>query len=132
MGEAGRVFDHWKLVTNHPRSCLDSKRAKVINDRLHDGYSEEDLKLAAFGCAHSRWHKGENDRHQVYDSVELIYRSADKVDQFIRLGEQEQFRQLRAIESEREEAARRVALSQPGEKTAAARAKLLSIVRKTA
>jgi hypothetical protein len=124
------VFEHWKSVTHHPRSQLDEKRAILIRARLNDGYTEDDLKLAAFGCAHSRWHQGENDRHQVYDSVELIYRNADKVDQFMRLGEQEQFRRERAIQSEREEAQRRIAASTVGDKYQAARGKLLSIVRK--
>lgn len=125
-----RVFEHWKQVTGHTRSHLDSKRTAVISSRLDDGYSEDDLKLAAFGCAHSRWHQGQNDTHTVYDSVELIYRSADKVDQFIRLGEQENFRRERAVQSEREEAERRIAKSTNGPVAEQARKQLLSIVRK--
>lgn len=117
-------------MTHHPKSQLDSKRMTLICARLSDGYSEDDLRLAALGCATSRWHQGENDRHQVYDSVELIYRNADKVDAFIRLGEQELFRRERRVQSEREEAERRIAASTVGPKYQEARGRLLSIVGK--
>lgn len=127
---ARRVFEFWQNVTGHKRGKLDAKRMEIICSRLRDGYSEEDLKMAAFGCANSRWHQGENERHEVYDSVELIYRNGDKVDKFIRLGEQENFRRERAVQSEREEAERRIAKSTNGPVAVEARKTLLSIVRK--
>ena len=129
---ARRVFEHWKLLMGHPRSQMDAKRRILLVSRLTDGYSEDDLRLAALGCSSSRWHQGENDRHTVYDSVELIYRNADKVDSFIRLGEQETARRERAAQAEREQAENRIAQSTVGEKYAEARGKLLSIVRKQA
>ena len=127
---ARRIFAFWQSATGHKRGRLDDKRMKIICSRLSDGYTEDDLKLAAFGCAHSRFHQGENDRHQVYDSVELIYRNADQVDKFIRLGEQEHERVNREIELKRAAEETRIALSTTGDKYKQARATLLSIVRK--
>lgn len=128
---ARRVFVYWKEVTTHPKSCLDEKRLRLLIARVRDGYSEEDLKLAAFGCVSSRWHQGENDAQRIYDSVELIYRGADKVDQFMRMGDEEigrrvkeEARQKMLVESER--------LSPRSEGNSgyeAAKAKLLSVVK---
>lgn len=102
----------------------------LICARLADGYTEDDLKLAAFGCRYSRFHQGENDARKVFDSVELIYRNADKVDQFIRLGEQENAKREREVIAKRMADDTRIALSTAGPKYASARAQLLSIVRK--
>lgn len=127
---ARRVFDFWKSATKHPRSYLDAKRMKLICARLSDGYEEGDLKMAAFGCAHSRFHQGENDRHQVYDSVELIYRNADMVDKFIRLGEQEMRKRQREKEQQKmmDDAALRASTTGPTYRKE--RSRLLSIVKK--
>jgi hypothetical protein len=90
------------------------------------------LKMAAFGCAHSRFHQGENDRHQVYDSVELIYRNADKVDGFIRLGEQEMQKRKREAELKKILEAADLKASTTGPTYQRERGKLLSIVKKSA
>ena len=80
---ADQVFDHWKTSLNHPRSILDAKRRRLINERLKEGFSVEDLKSAIDGCKQSPFHQGENDRRQVYDDISLICRDASKVEQFI-------------------------------------------------
>lgn len=80
---ADQVFEHWKTSLNHPRSILDAKRRRLINERLKEGFSVEDLKLAIDGCKQSPFHQGENDRRQVYDDISLICRDASKVEQFI-------------------------------------------------
>ena len=76
------VFDYWKLVMSSQRSKLDSKRKKLINDRLKT-YSVDDLKTAIHGCSVSPFHMGENDRGVKYNSIELILRDSSKIDQFI-------------------------------------------------
>jgi hypothetical protein len=81
------VFNHWTAIMDHKRARMDVARARVIRERLRDGYSVEDLCLAIDGCAASSFHMGENDRRQVYDSISLILRDADHVDKFIRAGE---------------------------------------------
>jgi len=102
----------------------------LICSRLNDGYSENDLMLAIFGCRHSRFHQGENDARKVYDSVELIFRNADKVDAFIRLGEQEQLRVERERQAKIAGDESRIAMSTTGPKYQEARKQLLSLVRK--
>jgi hypothetical protein len=130
--EAREVFDYWKQVTKHQRSRMDDKRQKIIVARLKDGYSVDDLKLASFGCAHSRFHQGENERHTVFDSVELIYRGADKVDQFIRHGELEVWRRQEAKRAEEARREETLKASVPGDGYRTARAQILSIVKKKA
>lgn len=80
---ADQVFEHWKTSLNHPRSILDAKRRRLINERLKEGFSVEDLKLAIDGCKQSPFHQGQNDRHQIYDDISLICRDAAKVEQFM-------------------------------------------------
>lgn len=77
------VFNHWKTVLNHPRAILDKKRKKVIEDRLRDGFTVEDLLQVPLGVKNSPWHMGDNPRNIVYDSITLIYRDADQVEKFM-------------------------------------------------
>jgi hypothetical protein len=129
---ARRIFAYWKEATKKRRSQLDEKRMKSICRRLADGYAEEDLKLAIFGCVTSKWHQGDNDRQRVYDSIELIFRDADKVDQFIDMGEKEKRKReaLKIIQKQNDEA--RLAASVRGEGYEKARKAILSIVKKDA
>lgn len=81
------VFDHWKQVCNHPKAILDAKRRRVIADRLKQ-FSLDDCKRAIDGCRASPWHQGANDRGKVFDDVDLIFRDAKHVEDFIRVLEQ--------------------------------------------
>lgn len=76
------VFDHWRAVMGHPRAKLDPKRRRVIAAALKL-YSLDDCKAAIDGCRASPFHMGENDRRERYDGIDLIFRSADKIDGFI-------------------------------------------------
>lgn len=127
---ARRIFDYWKHVTNHPRSHMDAKRQNLITARLADGYSEADLKLAALGVANSPWHQGQNPERKVYDSVELCYRNADKVDMLIREGENAQAREKRRIANERTAAVESIKLSTTGEVYKENRGALLRLVKR--
>ncbi len=80
------VFDFWRDLLS-PRARLDDRRRRLIAARLDDGYSTEELQLACLGCRASRFHMGDNDRGARYCSIDLICRSAEKVDQFIELAE---------------------------------------------
>lgn len=79
-----RIFKHWQERMNHPGSRLDDKRRKLIAKALKLGYAEENLIAAIDGCAKSAYHMGQNDSGKVYDSIDLIFRSADKIDGFIK------------------------------------------------
>lgn len=76
------VFDTWRSELGHPNAKLDGKRRRAIQARLDDGYTAAELCEAVRGCARSEWHRGQNDRRQVYDDIELICRSATHVDRF--------------------------------------------------
>lgn len=78
------VFEHWRTARGHAAAKLDAKRERCIGDRLRDGYTVEQLCQAIDGVQNSPHHRGENDRHTVYDSIELICRDAAHVDQFLR------------------------------------------------
>ena len=77
------IFNYWCLVMNHHKANLDSKRHRVIKQRLDDGYSVEDLKAAIRGCKKTPHNMGQNDQGMIYDSLGLILRDSDHVDRFI-------------------------------------------------
>ncbi|MDQ3801806.1 MAG: hypothetical protein M3384_20465, partial [Acidobacteriota bacterium] len=68
-----------------PRAVLDGKRNGKILSRLREGYAVEDLKAAISGCRASPWHNGTDPKSNgtIYDSIDLIFRDAEKVDFFI-------------------------------------------------
>lgn len=84
------IFSHWKSVMNHPRSCLDDKRRRVISAALKSGYTEDDLMQAITGCSMTPHNMGQNDNKQVYDAITLIFRSSDHIDRFIGNAEKKQ------------------------------------------
>lgn len=85
---AEKVFGYWQEVMQHPHAKLDLKREKTIRARFADGYSPEDLCLAVDGCKRDPFSMGENDRHTVFDDIELICRDGSHVDKFIKLAQQ--------------------------------------------
>lgn len=74
------VFEHWKLVMNHPKAVLDEKRIKLIKKWLKAGYSPETLMDSITGYTKSPHHMGHNDSGTKYDSIELLLRDAGKID----------------------------------------------------
>lgn len=78
-----QVFDDWVAVTERaPRTVFDDKRKKLARDRLKEGFTVEDLRLATRGCVLSEWHMGKNDRNTVFDDFGLIFRDAKHVEDF--------------------------------------------------
>jgi hypothetical protein len=81
--DAQEVFEHWKAVMEHPESRFTANRREAVTDRLKEGYTVEQLKRAVSGCRASDFHRGKNDRGAVYDDLELICRSGEKVENFM-------------------------------------------------
>lgn len=77
------VFRYWQDRLDHADSILTEKRKQLIRSRLDEGYSVDQLKQAIEGCLSSEYHQGKNDGGKVYDGLELICRSGEKVEQFI-------------------------------------------------
>lgn len=82
---SGVVFDYWRERCGHPGAQLTADRRAKIVARLREGASVERLKQAIDGCAGSKFHMGDNDQGRRYDSIELIFRNAGKVDEFAEL-----------------------------------------------
>jgi uncharacterized protein YdaU (DUF1376 family) len=80
--EVERLFEYWKVVMTKPKAKLTPKRAKAIGDRLKQGYSPDDISKAIEGCASSEYHQGKNDNSTVYNDIELICRSGEKIEAF--------------------------------------------------
>ena len=91
-------FNHWQIIHDYKRARLDEKRRKLIQDRLKDGYSLQDLADAVSGAFLSPFHMGENDRSKRFNDLGLILRDAAHVDNFIVLYDeaQERFVKLQA------------------------------------
>lgn len=75
------VFEHWRVACNHPEAVPTTARRKLIAKWLRL-YSVERLQAAIDGCARSPFHQGQNDRNKRYDSLELILRDAQHIEDF--------------------------------------------------
>lgn len=81
------IFEHWQTVYLHPKAVLTPKRRRLIASALHD-YSTADLCQAITGYQNSAHHMGENDRHTVYDDIELLLRDAKHIEAGMRFYDQ--------------------------------------------
>lgn len=81
------VFEFWKSAMKSPTSKLDKKRTSLIKAALKTGYTAEQLCDAITGCAKSPFHMGDNDRRAKFNGLDLILRNAEKIDQFIVIGQ---------------------------------------------
>jgi hypothetical protein len=84
-GDIESVFNYWREKTNHLSAKLDSKRKSKIGQALNMGFSVAALKQAVDGCISSKFHMGENDQKRKYDSVDLVFRNAEKIEEFERM-----------------------------------------------
>lgn len=82
------LFGVWKDTYNHPGAKLDPGRTKKIQAALKMGYTLPELANAIRGYKFSKFHMGENDRHTVYDSLELFLRSAEHIDKGLQFFEE--------------------------------------------
>ena len=69
----------------HPRSRPGAKEKRLIEARLRDGYSADDLCDAIDGIHNSPFHQGVNDASKKYLKLALVVRDSGQVDSFIAL-----------------------------------------------
>lgn len=87
-----RVFVMWQTLCNHPRSMLDKDRADAVRKILMmarpDGtcYTETDARLAVLGAARSPFVTGSGRTQRRHDEIALIFRNAEKFEDFARRG----------------------------------------------
>lgn len=77
-----QIFAYWQEVMGKPQAKLTDKRQRLIQARLKEGYTPDQLKTAIRGCRMSPYHMGQNDTGVRYDDLTLICRSGDKVEWF--------------------------------------------------
>lgn len=78
-GEVAVVFTHWQVTHGHQDAKLTPKRKRRIIDGLK-AYSVEQLCNAIDGYKHSSFHMGANESGKVFDDVELMLRSGEKIE----------------------------------------------------
>ena len=76
------VWEHWLTTMGSTRAVRDHERSVTIAAAIHD-YGIEQCKQAIDGCATSPWHMGDNPQQKKYNSIDLIFRDADKTEGFI-------------------------------------------------
>lgn len=79
VGPVERVFAHWQTEFRHPKAILDAKRRKVIAAALAS-YDEATLTAALSGYRNSPHHMGQNERHTVYDDIEIFLRDSKHIE----------------------------------------------------
>ena len=84
LDDVDLVFDYWVFAMGKgSRAKKTQGRIKKIQARLAEGYSVELIKRAIDGCKLSPHHMGQNDQNKVYDDIDLICRSGEKLEGFI-------------------------------------------------
>lgn len=59
-----------------------AKRTAAVTARLKEGYTTEDLVMAARGIALSSWHTGDNPEGKKYDDLLVAIRDGERVEKF--------------------------------------------------
>jgi len=82
--QVNEIFHYWKTVMDKTTGAkLTKERDKAVRSMLKTGYCTEDIKRAIDGCKRSAWHQGDNDRHAIYDDLELICRTGKNLEKFM-------------------------------------------------
>ena len=81
--DALEVFQHWQTAFAKPTAKFTKDRVQRVVGVLVEGYTKQDLLGAIKGCKQSPYHQGQNDTRTVYNDLELICRSGQKVEQFM-------------------------------------------------
>lgn len=79
------IFTYWKdVMKKNSNSQFTTKRMKVVKDRLKEGYTVEQIKLAIYGCSITPHNNGTDPQGngQRYDGLELICKSGENVERF--------------------------------------------------
>lgn len=85
------VVAHYKTYfpTRFRRFDSGTPEWSKINARLDEKFTAEELCLAIDGMMRSPFHQGDNEDGRRYDSLELVMRSAGKVEQFLSIMQRE-------------------------------------------
>jgi len=73
------IFEHWQKTFGKSRSKMDPKRHGAIKRALKT-YDQQTLIDSINGYKRSEFHAGANEKHTVYDDIELFLRDAKHID----------------------------------------------------
>lgn len=79
------VYDYWCSVMRPNRknpARLDVKSRERVAAAIAD-YGVDTCKQAIDGCTRSEFHMGRNKQNKRYDSLELIFRNHEKIENFL-------------------------------------------------
>ncbi len=79
------IFTYWKdVMKKNSNAQFTALRMKRVKDRLKDGYTIDQIKLAIYGCSITPHNNGTDPRGngQRYDDLELICRYGENVERF--------------------------------------------------
>ena len=79
---AESIFSFWCSTMDKQKSAFSKARKKNVIDRLKEGYSIEEIQQAIVNCSNTPHNMGQNENRKVYDDIELICRSPEKLEQF--------------------------------------------------
>ena len=81
--EIEELFYYWtEVFEKNANTVLDEARSKKISIAIKN-YGMETCKQAIKGCSLSSWHSGHNPNGKKYHDLTLIFRNAEKVEQFL-------------------------------------------------
>ena len=81
--EIEELFEYWiQVFEKNGNTLLDEHRSKKISLAIKN-YGMETCKKAIKGCSLSSWHNGHNPLGKKYQDLTLIFRNAEKVEQFL-------------------------------------------------
>lgn len=78
------IFDHWCQIMGKDRAKINDERRRIIEKALRWGYTPEQLCEAIRGCAFTPHNMGSNKDGQMYNGLNVIFKSADNIDRFLR------------------------------------------------
>lgn len=78
-----RIFTFWQEEVGKPEARLTPDRARKIQARIREGYTEQQIMQAIRGISRSPHHNGENDSGTEYLDLTLICRTGSKLEQFM-------------------------------------------------
>ena len=83
MDQIDSMFDFWKeTFSKRSTTVLDEARKKKLSAAIKS-YGLDTCRKAILGCSMSPWHTGRNPGNKQYTDLTLIFRNADKVEQFV-------------------------------------------------
>lgn len=85
---AREVFEHWcGVMGKNANTVFDRKRQRAVATQLKAGRTVDELKRAVDGCKMDPFSMGQNDRAQVFNDFNLIFRDAAHVEKFLAIAD---------------------------------------------